>query len=159
MRIPNWQTLYKGPKNVPPLPNAKVQIEEMRLKFKEMEMKQEQMQFVMELMEEKRLNDAKILELEAKAAFEIEQAGGVKAGHEIAAFEAAIGAMKLHSTHMLKQIELIQERLKNDSKRDEGGVSSMAGASNHPAAAGVGAGGAGGLQGEMGPGGIHSTLQ
>lgn len=160
LRVPNWQSLYKGPKNVPPLPNPKVQIEEMRLKAREAEMKQEQSQFILEMMEEKRVNDAKILELEAKAALEVEEAGGVKSGHQIAAFEAAIGALKLHSDTLFRKIELMQERMALDAKSsDAGRGNGVAGAPNHPAPTGMGAGDSGGLQGPMGGGGIQSTLQ
>jgi len=81
-------------------------------------------QFVMEMMENRRLNNAKIIELEARAALEMEEAGGVKEGHRIAAFAAAIGAMRAHDEHLKSRIDqmLKQMELENDASADGGGV-------------------------------------
>ena len=113
--VEGWEALYPGPDKVQPLKNPKVQIEEMKLEAKKMDMKLREQMFVQELMEQRRLNAAKILQLEAQAAKLMEEAGGVQAGQKLAAFDAAIGAMKVHNEMlktkadtMLKAMELDQ---------------------------------------------------
>jgi len=103
MRVDGWESLYPGPDKVPPLSNPKVQIEQMKTEVKKMQVQAQMQQFVMGLQEQVRLNDAKILQLQAQAAKLLEEAGGVKTGHEIAAFEAAIGAMKSHNDALMGQ--------------------------------------------------------
>lgn len=124
LHIDNWEVLYPGPDKVPPLANPRVQIEQMKMEAKQMAIKLQQQkmqleaqQYVADLMEQRRLNTAKILQLEAQAAKLIAEAGGVETGHQIAAFEAAIGALKTHDESMRSGIETIMKMME---KRDEG---------------------------------------
>lgn len=159
MRLPNWQTYYKGPDKVPPLPNPKMQVEQMKLQGVQLKLKQQQLEFVMGLIEDKRVNDAKILELEAQAAKLIEEAGGIKTGHAIAAFEAAIGAARSHQDAIHKQIDLMMKMTKEMLGEDQGGgVSDVARGSGDNSPSSLPPPQAGGNQGGMGAGGIHSSL-
>jgi chaperonin GroES len=124
LKVPGIDEVYKGPGKVPPLPNPKVMVEQMRQQPKMLALQLDKQQFVMEMMENRRLNNAKIIELEAKAALEMEEAGGVKEGHRIAAFAAAIGAMRAHDEHLKSRIDqmLKQMELENDASTDGGGL-------------------------------------
>jgi hypothetical protein len=115
MKVDGWEHLYPGPDKVPPLPNPKVQVEQMKAEVKKMDIQMKSQQFVMNLQSQARLNEAKILQLQAQAAKLLEEAGSVKAGHEIAAFEAAIGAMRTHNEAMLGQANTILKAMELDN--------------------------------------------
>lgn len=130
LHIDGIQAVYPGPDKTPPLPNAKMQVEQMKLEGKKLALQAAQMEFVVKMEEEKKLNQAKIVELHAKAALALEQAGGIKTGHEIAAFEAAIGAMKAHDQNLTEHMKLIMEGIQNEQKTTNGaGVPRLAGPS------------------------------
>ena len=146
LRVPNWQTFYKGPKAVPPLPNFKVQVEQMKLQAKQLQFKQETLQFALGLMEEHRLNDAKILQLEAQAAKQVEEAGGVKSGQALEALKSVMEVLQSRQDMVTKQIELVmkmaQQKEEGQDEGQPGGVPRLAGASGHGGAPAVSAGGA-----------------
>lgn len=120
LHVENIETIYPGPDKVPPLPNPKAQVEQMKLQSKQMELKQRQQEFLMDLMETRRLNSAKIIQLMAQADKLIAESDGVPAGHKIAAFEAAIGAIKVHNDSLNKQIELLMKGMEKDESGDKG---------------------------------------
>ena len=117
MRVDGWEHLYPGPDKVPALPNPKVQVEQMKLEAKKMQMQSEQTQFAISMQEEVKLNEAKIVQLMAQAAKLMEEAGGVKTGHEIAAFEAAIGAMKSHNNALMGHADRILKATEIDNDK------------------------------------------
>jgi len=114
LRVEQPERLYPGPDKVPPLPNPKVQVEQMKMQVQQAALQQKQQEFLLTMTEEHRLNTAKILQLEAQAHQFLANAQGVDAGHQIAAFEAAIGAMKAHNEHLRGSIELLQKGLANE---------------------------------------------
>ena len=101
-----------------------------------MQLQFEAQKFAAELMEERRVNSAKILQLEAQAAKLLAEADGVTAGHEIAAFQTAIGALKTHDDMLRGRIETMIKQMEyhNESKQPEptapngAGVSGLASA-------------------------------
>lgn len=111
------ETIYPGPDKVPPLPNPKMQVEQVKLQAKQMAIQAQNAQFAAKLMEDHALNAAKILQLEAQAAKLIEEAGGVKTGHEIAVFEAAIGAMKVHNEAILGHIQALMKGMEGEDEQ------------------------------------------
>ena len=145
IRVDGIEQIYPGPDKVAPLPNPKVQVEEMKLKDKAAAREQELKQFAAELQEERKKNDAEIVKLHAQAAKLMEEAGGVQTGHAIAAFEAMIGARKQHDDSMAKQIELLMKDTENGAKNpNAGGVprvaDSSSDASSQPASSDVSGG-------------------
>lgn len=131
-KVPNKDALLpnpKGPNAVPPPVPEKIQIEQMRQEANKMELEQEMRFKLFEMMEEHDLNRAKILELEAKAAAELEQAGGVKIGHALALLDAQIGAARLKQEGRIKGIEILRDLLKMSKEKASGqdGVGGMAG--------------------------------
>lgn len=146
MKIDDLDNVYPGPKSekATPVPNPKAAIEQIKLQGKQMQFENEKAMFAAELMETHRLNQAKIVELQAKAALEMESAGGIKEGHRIAMFEAAIGALKQHNDSILKQIELFMKGQEDGSDRggiataDKGAVGSVVAGPGNASAAGMG---------------------
>ena len=106
--------MYPGPDKVPPLPNVKMQVEQMKLQAKQMALKQAEQEFIINLMEQRRLNSAKILQLEAQAAKLVAEAGGIQTGHQIAMFEASLGALKHHDEALRSRIELMVKAMESD---------------------------------------------
>lgn len=121
LHVENVEVIYPGPDKVKPLPNPKLQIETLKMQGKQMELKQKQQEFLMQLMEDRRLNSAKIIQLMAQADKLIAEADGVQAGHKIAAFEAAIGAMKTHNDGLNRRIELMMKGMELDERAKESG--------------------------------------
>ena len=111
LHIDGWESMYPGPEKMPPPKNPKVVIEEMKMQTKQMGVQADMQKFAANLMEQRRLNSAKILQLEAQAAKLVAEAGGVQTGHEIAAFEAAIGALKTHDESLRGGIELMMKSM------------------------------------------------
>ena len=121
--------IFPGADKVPPLPNPKMQVEQAKLEGKKLDLQAKQMQFVQKLEEEKKLNDAKIVELHARAAKEIEEAGAANAGTHVAAFEAALASMVAHSEHLDRERKSTLEEMKHESEQrnaQAGGGSGMA---------------------------------
>lgn len=142
MQIDGVEAFYPGPGKVPPLPNPKAQMEMAKIAVKEKDLKLREMMFIAELMEERRLNGAKIVELEAKAMAHMAEAKGVDAGHRIAAFEAALGALKHHDESLNKRIELMMKSMEkeNDGQASNApGMGGLAGAPSNQGSAQMGA--------------------
>lgn len=98
----------KGPKAIAPLPNPKIELEKAKL-AQDKEQHQDQMSLgVAELKAQMAINEAKIVELQAKALKEAAEARGVETGHAIAMIEAQIGAAKAHREGLLKVLDLMQ---------------------------------------------------
>lgn len=149
LRIEQPERLYLGPDKVPPLPNPKVQVEQMKMQVQQAALQQKQQEFMLTMTEEHRLNTAKIVQLEAQAHQFLATAQGVDAGHQIAAFEAAIGAMKAHNEHLRGSIELLQKGLANEQAgrgqpSDSGGMGGLENAPGNSTAPSMGQGPGGG---------------
>ncbi len=116
LRIDGIETVYPGPDKTGPLPNPKMMVEQAKTEREKLKLKAQQMEFLMSMEEESKLNEAKIVELKAKAAEHLANAQGVQSGHEIAAFEAAIGALKVHNESLDRQRKHLLEGMKNESE-------------------------------------------
>lgn len=157
MRIDDLDKVYPGMGSkdaTPPPVDPKLQIAQMKTQVDQGRLQLDQQQHMMDLIEERKLTVAKIVELEAKAAMELAQADGVQAGHELARFDAIIGLLKLHKEHldtrvstMLdhhnqaldRQHEFRLEQLKANASSDSGGVGSVAPPPSNPSSAPMGA--------------------
>jgi len=150
LKIEGVDLFYPGLQAKPPQPHYKVQIEQIRQQAAMSKQQAADKLAILELFEEQKLNEAKILLLQAQAAKAVEEAGGVKTGHDIAMFQAAIGALKTHNDHLIKQIELMMKGEENGRKATDGrGVSGMATPPGNQGAQAL----AGGM-GEGAPGGM-----
>ena len=113
LHVQDIPSLYVGTAKGQPLPNPKVQVEQMKQQGRQ-QIEQAKLQANMQLQMAKLQQQAALIKSEidkneAQAALFMEQAGGVKTGHEIAAFDALIGAQKDHHKSLLTQIQMMHE--------------------------------------------------
>ena len=110
MKVSNIDQLLpdpKGPNAIKPGPSEKVQIEQMKMQGKQEQFKGEMQLALAKLMQASELQQAKIHKLEADAILAVEQAGGVRTGHEIAMIDAQIGAARAKHEGMQDSIKTI----------------------------------------------------
>jgi chaperonin GroES len=148
LKVDDIDLLFKGRDKVPPLPNPKVQAEQIKLQAKEMQIKAQLQLRVLDLQEERRVNNARIAQLEAQALKLINDIGRDNAGQQIAAFDAALGALKTHDESIRKHMELTLKALEKQDEPNQSGVRRVEGQppnegdlSGSPAPAGTTAGG------------------
>jgi len=159
-KVPNIDKLLpdpKGPNAIQQAPPEKLQIEQMRIEAKGAELKQILMLKLFELMEEHDLNRAKILELEASAARQIEEAGAEPIAQLTGVMNAQLGALKLQQEGRVKGISLLRDLLKMTKEKEDGsgGMGPVVpGIDNKTVLQGVGAK-ATGLAGGLGSGAVH----
>lgn len=157
MEIDGVERFYPGPDKVPPLPNPKVMVEQMKAEIAKEKLKLEKLRIMGDFQEQQRLNSAKISQLEAQAAKFLAEAGGVEQGQLIAAFNASIGALKVHNDTLHKEIELMLKGMEHDAAQENGSagdVRGVAGAPGHGASIPPARQMAGGDQGSVGTRGV-----
>jgi len=121
----------KGPNAVPPPPNPKVQLEQMKMQNLAQERKYKQMKALLDLQEVARLNDGKLAKLHAEAAHLMAQAGGVEVEQKLQAIELQIQHEKNQKDGMLSLIDLIKET-QNGNSNGMGGMAGNGGNENSP---------------------------
>jgi hypothetical protein len=97
MKVNNIEQLLpdpRGPNAIKPGPSEKIQIEQMKMQAKQAQMQIDLKLSVAKLLQQAELQQAKIHKLEAEAILAVEQAGGVRTGHDIAMLDAQIGAAR-----------------------------------------------------------------
>lgn len=132
LKIPNIEEVLpdpKGPNAIQSGPDVKVQVEQIKAQERKLSLETKFKLGVMKLQQEAELNRAKILKLEADAAKALEEAGGVKAGHDIAMLQTQLGAAKAHQEGILKSIEMMMKATEGAIEYDNNaaGVLGMAG--------------------------------
>jgi chaperonin GroES len=127
LKVEGIEVLFPGPDKVKPLPNPKMMVEELKFKAKQMVLEQNKTEFLISMMEQQRVNTAKILELEAKAQKEMAEAQGVGEGHKIAAYEAAIGALKAHDDALRGRIEVMMKSMEQGNEQPPSGGAGVPG--------------------------------
>jgi chaperonin GroES len=112
LKIPNIEEVLpdpQGPNAIQSGPDVKVQVEQIKAQERKLSLETKFKLGVMKLQQEAELNKAKILKMEADAAKALEEAGGVKAGHDIAMLQTKLGAAKAHQEGIMKSIELMMK--------------------------------------------------
>ena len=112
LKIPNIDDVLpdpQGPNAIPSQPDTKVQVEQIKAQERKLSLETKFKLGVMKLQQEAEVNRAKILKMEADAAKALEEAGGVKAGHDIAMLQTQLGAAKAHQEGILKSIEMMMK--------------------------------------------------
>jgi len=143
MHVDDAKVLYLGSKSpqATPIPNLKAQVEQLKLQGIQMKLENDKQMFIQKMLEEHKLNEAKIIQLHAQAEQFIAQAGGVAEGHQIAAMEAAIGAIKQHNDTILQHLELMMKG-SQDGQTNQGSVGAMAPGPGNAGSASMGQGAA-----------------
>lgn len=99
------EVLYPGPDKVPPLPNPKVQVEQMKVQVAQMKLEIQKQEMLLNIQEQRRLNDAQITKLFAQAEQLSAQAQATEDGHQIELINALIGAARAHNDHLAAQAD------------------------------------------------------
>lgn len=97
--------VFQGTEGAPPPKDPKIQVAEMKLQGQQLDLQAKQQQFAMTLMEERRVNNAKILELMAKADESAANAQSEQAYAQVAQINAEITLAKSRNDHLNTQIE------------------------------------------------------
>ena len=97
----------RGPNAIKPGPSEKVQIEMMRQQTKTADAQLQAKLTVMKLAQNAEKQQAQIHKLEADAILAIEQAGGIKTGHDLAMLDAQIGMAKAQHKGMLDSLDAV----------------------------------------------------
>lgn len=108
MQVEGIDQVYPGPGKVPDLPNPAAAVEQLKLKAKQMQFEHELRMEVLRLMEERRLNAAKILQLEAQALKLSADAKDSQAAQRLEAFRVVLDAMKAHNEAIDTRINALQ---------------------------------------------------
>jgi len=153
MRHPEPERIYPGPDKVPPLPNPKMQVEEVKLKGKQMQFQHQGQMESIKLMEQRRLNNAKILQLTAQAAQLAEEAKGAQGARALAAIELALKALNDHNVMLNGRISALGALTHDDDGSDKGGMGGVASPSGDAGSPNDAGSVEGESQGAVGPGG------
>lgn len=131
--IDNIDDIYpdpQGKKAIPPAPNLKME----ELKFQQQKHAAEMQLAIVTLQKEIRLNDAKVMELQAKATKELAEAKGVDTGHQIALLNTQIAAEKTHNEKMKSALTILQNMVKDEQAAQSQQQKEPASAGASPAA-------------------------
>lgn len=115
LEVSDPEKIYKGVANAPPPPpDVKLLIQQMKTQEGMAKLELMRMQMIMTLQENRRVNDAKIIELAAKA-FKLQEEGEtVRSGQQIEAFRASMELMRMESENWTKQLDSLMEIGKNE---------------------------------------------
>lgn len=128
--------LFPGMEGQEPAPDTKIVIQQMKAQVEGMKLEQAKMEFVMTMQETVRMNNAKILELMAKAKLLEEQADGEPGRRNVEAFRAGIEAIREQNKAHESQLDKMMESM-NVNQRGAGTVPSLEGPSSNSPIAGL----------------------
>lgn len=104
MRVEAIDLYFPGSGKVPPPPNPKIAVAEMQLKVKQMQLEDSRMQWTLSLLEQRRLNTAQIIKLQADAAAAIAGIDETRAATQLSFLQTAMDALQAHN-------QMINDRL------------------------------------------------
>jgi chaperonin GroES len=145
---------YPGPDKVPPLPNPKAALEQLKLQGIQMKLEHDKQMFVMELMAARQKTQAEVVKLYAEVGKLLAETQTEKVKAKIEAFSAMVEAFKVHSEMLTKQIEAAQGDKENGSGSKSGAMGSVETGSSNPSLPQPPAQGANGAAGAMVPQGV-----
>jgi chaperonin GroES len=141
MKIDAIEQVYPGvaktgaPKDVKlQIAELKLQGEQLWMQFEGAKLQSQQQQFVMELMEEQRMNNAEIARIQAEIALKAADIEGDAEDREIARLNAMLGVLKSRDEVLMKRIDAAIKlmELRNEAGNSDGrGVRRLAGASSN----------------------------
>ena len=146
MRVPDIQKLYPGLQHAPPMPNPKMEIEQLKAQTKLQEAQIKAQTEMAKLQASGQLDVAKLeqqahmlqSEIEknaAQAQLFLAQAGGVADGHQLAQLNAAIGAAKEQHKALMDIIKIQKELMRGEGNAQQsdhtGGLPRVAGSPGH----------------------------
>jgi len=154
LRVEGIDKLYPGADKVPPLPNPKAAVEQLKLQGKQMELDNEKQMFIITLQSNRRKVLAEIALLEAQAISLMAGIQDDQAATRIKAFDTVIASMKTHAETLGLQAQQMSGEKDGKGKSDGGGVPGMEGQPGNAPALPAPSGMAGGAEGAMGGGNV-----
>lgn len=121
LKVPNAEKLYPGPSKTGTPEDPKVQIQKMKAQVDMAWLEAEKAKFAAGLMEEQRMNNALIMEIQANILQVQEELEGDKADRQVAILNAQLGAMKTRNEMILKQIDVVIKSLELKRAQAESG--------------------------------------
>lgn len=154
MEIDDIDEIYPGPDNVKPLPNAKLMIEQMKTQLGMAKVQAEKMKWANHLLEEQRLNNAKIMQLQAQAYALVKGAQTADVAQKLEALEMVMEQLKDHNKMIGDLADAAQKGMQDGQSSGEDGVPGLEGQQGNSGGNAVSGPGAGGAQGAVGGGGV-----
>lgn len=115
LRIENIDKVYPGPKNVPPLPNPKMQVEQLKLQGHQLKFQFEKWKTITQLMADRKKIQAEIVKLNAEAMAITAGISADEKAHRLATFNSVVTMLEKYNDALTDRIEA----MKGDG--DEGG--------------------------------------
>jgi len=131
---------YPGPGKVPPLPNPKMQVEQVKLQGKQMDVEFKRWETIINLQAARAKIQAEITNLNAQSVQLLAQTQTDKIRAKVEAFEAVVKAFQIHSDILTNQIQTMQKMQGDQSNGDQssgGQQGGMGGMAAQPSNAGV----------------------
>ncbi|MBT9139208.1 MAG: hypothetical protein DDT31_01789 [Syntrophomonadaceae bacterium] len=104
--------IFPGASGEEPPKDPRVQIQELKNMATQMKLQLDQQQFVMEMQETVRLNDSKIMEMEAQVELILSRASAEPIKQRVSAFRAAIEAIRERNNQMNVQLTSMMETMR-----------------------------------------------
>lgn len=153
LKIDAVDHFYPGPDKVPPLPNPKAALEQLKLQGVQMKLEHDKQMFVMELMAAKNKTQAEIVKIYAEVGKLLAETQTEKVKAKVEAFSAMVDAFKAHSDMLSQQIEAASGGKDGDGNKG-GRVASVDGAQGDRTPTSIPAPSPAGANGAMAGGGV-----
>jgi hypothetical protein len=105
LKVEGIDTLYPGPDKVPPLPNPKAAVEQLKLSGVQMKIEADKQKFLMELLAAKTKTQAEIVKIYAEVGKLLAETQTEQVKAKVEAFTAMVEAFKTHNDMLTQQIE------------------------------------------------------
>jgi len=125
MRVDGIDEFYPGPQKMPPPPNPQAQVEQGKLQIKQAELQLDKMKFQAQLLEDARLNTAKIMALQAQAYKLMKEGGGKDVELQLKYLDTAIKTIEVHNSMVNERLERMSGE-DNEANPNGGAVPGMA---------------------------------
>lgn len=126
LKITDIEQVYIGTAKAPqPKPDVKVQVEQMKMQVQLKNLEWKKLQWISSLLEQRNLNQAKIISLEGQAALYMAQAESVENSSKIDAFRTMIEHFRMMNEMITSQIGESQDA--GQQGGNEGGIGEMGG--------------------------------
>lgn len=123
MQVEAIDRYFPGTGKVPPPPNPKIAVAQMQMQIKKLQLQEQRLQWVAQLMEERRLNTAKIIDLEAKAAAAMAGIDASAAATQLSFLQTALDAIKQHNEIITQRIQAMANMQQAEGEGEgEGGT-------------------------------------
>ncbi len=121
LKVDSIDTFYPGADKVPPLPNPKAALEQLKLEGVKMKLEWEKQKFIADLMEQRKLNQAQINKLNADIIKILSDIKMENAQFKLEAFEMMVDSLVKHDEMLGRRIDQAQNQAQIDQQGKENG--------------------------------------